>query len=51
MIDPLVSGITANHDLSYDCMYMEYNNQFYTHSEGGYINVSLNITCLILKLP
>ncbi|GJC81425.1 hypothetical protein ColLi_04263 [Colletotrichum liriopes] len=24
----------------YDCMYMEGNNQFYTHSEGGYINLA-----------
>ncbi|TGO59606.1 hypothetical protein BOTNAR_0159g00050 [Botryotinia narcissicola] len=24
----------------YDCMYMTGNNQFYTHSEGGYINLS-----------
>ncbi|KAJ8063453.1 hypothetical protein OCU04_007329 [Sclerotinia nivalis] len=24
----------------YDCMYMSGNNAFYTHSEGGYINLS-----------
>ncbi|KAF7905244.1 uncharacterized protein EAF01_005765 [Botrytis porri] len=24
----------------YDCMYMTGNNQFYTHAEGGYINLS-----------
>lgn len=23
----------------YDCMYVGHNNQFYTESEGGYINV------------
>lgn len=25
---------------SYDCMYVSGNNQFYTHGDGGYINVS-----------
>ncbi|KAH7357316.1 hypothetical protein BKA65DRAFT_580829 [Rhexocercosporidium sp. MPI-PUGE-AT-0058] len=24
----------------YDCMFMEYNNQFYTESDGGYINLA-----------
>ncbi|KAF2853267.1 hypothetical protein T440DRAFT_466247 [Plenodomus tracheiphilus IPT5] len=24
----------------YDCMYMEGGNQFYTHHEGGYINLA-----------
>jgi hypothetical protein len=26
----------------YDCMYVERNNAFFTHSEGGFINVSLD---------
>lgn len=24
----------------YDCMYMTGNNQFYTHGDGGYINLA-----------
>ncbi|KAH7085874.1 hypothetical protein BKA63DRAFT_28336 [Paraphoma chrysanthemicola] len=31
---------TLNTD--YDCMYMEGGNQFYTHSDGGYINLAYN---------
>jgi hypothetical protein len=27
---------------NYDCMYVGHNNQFYTDSEGGYINVSFS---------
>ncbi|KAG7119698.1 hypothetical protein HYQ45_014876 [Verticillium longisporum] len=27
----------------YDCMYIAGPNQFYTHSEGGYINVSYEV--------
>lgn len=25
---------------NYDCMYMEHGNQFYTHAEGGWINLA-----------
>jgi hypothetical protein len=27
---------------NYDCMYVGHNNQFYTESDGGYINVSFS---------
>lgn len=38
--DFAVSRAWLTASLGYDCMYMEVNNQFYTHSEGGYINLA-----------
>lgn len=33
---------------NYDCMYIGRNNQFYTFSDGGYINVSWRLFCSLL---